>query len=106
MENLTNEEHTEKPDAIVINIQSWSTPIVGLLMLVIGLLAGYYGRPLLAPQVVESPATGNSASSTSPTDENVTAQQAAMMQEVVSTTRHFKGDPSAPVTIIEFSDFQ
>ena len=36
--------------AVTINIQSWATPIIGLVMLVIGLLGGYYIRPLtLAP---------------------------------------------------------
>jgi protein-disulfide isomerase len=105
MENFTKEEHSEKPAAVVIKIQSWSTPIVGLLMLLVGLTAGYFGRPLLAPQAVESTATGNS-SSTSPVDENVAAQQADLMEEVVAKVRHFKGDPDAPVTIVEFGDFQ
>ena len=107
MENRTDEERPVKRAAVVITIQTWSTPIVGLLMLVVGLLAGYYGRPLLASQAAESAAGRSSASSSaSPVDENVAAQQAALMQEVVAQTRHFKGDPNAPVTIIEFSDFQ
>ncbi|NIN97866.1 MAG: hypothetical protein GTO49_23390 [Anaerolineae bacterium] len=29
-----------------------------------------------------------------------------LMDIVAAETRHFKGDPSAPVTIIEFGDFQ
>jgi len=107
MENRTDEERTVKRAAVVITIQTWSTPIVGLLMLVLGLLAGYYGRPLLASQAAESAAGRSSASSSaSPVDENVAAQQAALMQEVVAQTRHFKGDPNAPVTIVEFGDFQ
>ena len=107
MENQTDKEHIVKQAAVVITIQSWATLVVGLLMLVVGLLAGFYGRPLLAPQAAESAADRSVASSSaSPTDENMAAQQAALMQEVIGKTRHFKGDPNAPVTIIEFGDFQ
>jgi hypothetical protein len=35
--------------ALTITVQSWATPVVGLVMLVIGLLGGYFGRPFLAP---------------------------------------------------------
>jgi protein-disulfide isomerase len=29
-----------------------------------------------------------------------------LMDAVVAQTRHFKGDPNAPVTIVEFGDFK
>jgi hypothetical protein len=51
VEELTNPEETdteeEKKPALVINIHSWATPIAGLVMLVVGLLAGYFLRPLI-----------------------------------------------------------
>jgi protein-disulfide isomerase len=107
MENRTDEELTVKRAAVVITVQSWGTPIIGLLMLVVGLLAGYYSRPLLSPQAAGSAAgRGTASPSASPVGENVTAQQAALMQEMVAKTRYFKGDPNAPVTVLEFSDFQ
>jgi hypothetical protein len=98
-------ERNEKP-ALVINVQSWATPIVGVLMLVVGLLAGYFGRPLLslgasapesiAPAVVAA-ATPDAA------DQQSKEKMLAFLNE---QTRHFKGDPNAKVTIIEFGDFQ
>ena len=96
------QDRPPKPAAIAITIQSWATPIVGVLMLAIGLLGGYMARPLIAPPDstnAAAPATPAGASSSS-------ASQATLMEAVVAQTRHFKGDPDAPVTIIEFGDFQ
>jgi len=48
-----------------------------------------------------------SAPNTSP--EDAAARRAAaqrLMEMLIAQTRHFKGDPNAPVTMIEFSDFQ
>jgi protein-disulfide isomerase len=92
-----------KPAAITISIQSWTTPIVGILMLALGLLIGFYGRPfiLAGPQSDASSAPPVVI----PTADNSAAQQ-KLMETVVAQTRHFKGDPNAPVTIIEFADFQ
>jgi protein-disulfide isomerase len=42
---------------------------------------------------------------TEPTEEEDNAPP-TVMDAVVSQTRHFIGDPGAPVVIIEFSDFQ
>jgi curved DNA-binding protein CbpA len=59
--------------------------IVNVLMLVFGVAIGFIGRPLVMP----------------PPD-----PQAAMLQSVMNTTRHYKGNANAPVTIVEFADFQ
>lgn len=101
--------------SLVINVQSWATPIVGLVMLVVGLLAGYFGRPLIAQQLqgeISIAATPTSASPTSASTPQTGAatQQPASLKEVmdilIPQVKHFKGDPNAPVTFIEFSDFQ
>lgn len=123
----------EKKPAMVITIESWATPLVGLLMLALGLLAGYVGRPLIAPQAAASApivstttspskaqeptapaqasvdttpesAQGQVPSTTPPTDQ--ADQRKALMDALIKQTRHFLGDENAPVTIIEFSDFQ
>ena len=95
----------QKPPAITISIQSWATPIVGILMLVLGLLVGYYGRPLILSQVQSEASVNSEAPVVIPTADNSAAQQ-KLMETVLAKTRHFKGDPDAPVTIIEFADFQ
>lgn len=104
--------------ALTINIQSWATPIVGVVMLVLGLLAGYFIRPLLpsiasgvsgtSVPVAAAPATSEADISvdTTPaaTQEPVNLQE--LMTYLLPQVKHFKGDPDAPVTLIEFGDFQ
>lgn len=69
--------------------------IFGLLMFLLGGVGGFVGRPYL---LVPTPTLGASE------------QQQAKMQELlemlVSKTRHFKGSANAPVTLLEFGDFQ
>ncbi len=100
--------------AVVLTIQSWATPIVGVAMLVIGLLTGYYLRPLTLAQAANEPAeavvtppaviaTANLSVLPTP---NPSATQGALMESVLAKTRHFRGDADAPVTMIEFGDFQ
>ncbi|MHC4718412.1 MAG: hypothetical protein ACYS5V_15675 [Planctomycetota bacterium] len=94
---------TKKQPAITISVQSWATPIVGFVMLIVGLFGGYYGGPILnnesekdeIPQAIppvqsQSPGVGNEE----------------LMDYLTNQARHFKGKPEAPVTIIEFGDFQ
>jgi hypothetical protein len=88
--------------AFVINVYSWATPILGLLMLVVGLLAGYFGRPMIASKA-EPTVPAAAVQSANPTEE---AQRQEMMDFLIGQVKHFKGDPNAPVTIIEFSDYQ
>jgi len=102
MEEINEPEEIQpnRSHAIIINIQSWATPLVGVVMLIIGLLGGYYGRPLVSgtneqstvPQSIAPPQAG--------------AGNEELMAYLVSQTRHFKGSPDAPVTLIEFGDFQ
>ena len=94
----TPEKKPRKP-ALTINIYSWATPIVGVLMLVVGLLAGYFSRPLIA-RATPAPTTVAKAT-TAPQTSN-----AGLKDAVVAMTRHFTGDENAPVTIVEFADFQ
>jgi len=104
----------EKPAALTLVIQSWATPIIGIVMLVVGLLGGYYIRPLLSPkpapvlaaEVSTSSETENPPAVVPTSDAERAAQQQELMIAVTERTRHFRGDPDAPVTIIEFSDFQ
>jgi protein-disulfide isomerase len=97
----------EPRPALVINIHSWATPILGIVMLVVGLAAGYFGRPYL-PSL--KPA-GTQAASQEQTSGQVSQEQSpastpTLMEYLVGQTRHFQGDQNAPVTLIEFSDFQ
>jgi len=102
--DLQDVEHNNQLPALTINIQSWTTPIVAIVMLVIGALAGFYARPNVLGQLPES------ASDTSPVvaipTEDRSEQQQQLMASLTPQIRHFIGDSSAPVTIIEFGDFQ
>jgi hypothetical protein len=105
-----------KSPAITVVVQSWATPIAGLVMLIAGLFGGYYGRPLISPDtspaIVEeveesvSVESGNAPEIAPTPDEDLATKQRELMATLVENTRHFRGDPNAPVTIIEFSDFQ
>ncbi len=93
--------------ALVINIHSWATPIIGVVMLLVGLAAGYFGRPFInnvypseASIAKQEQASGQVSQEESP------ASTPTLMEYLVGQTRHFKGDQNAPVTLIEFSDFQ
>jgi hypothetical protein len=102
----TPETGTPPPpkSALTIVIQSWATPIVGVVMLILGLVGGYLARPLLASE--PSTAIARSAPVEQVTPAASSSSQQELMATVVAQTRHFKGDPNAPVTIVEFGDFQ
>ncbi len=89
---------TTKPMAMHIN--PLATLVAGLL---VGILVGYAGRPLVTPKPL-SPPPVTSESSANPSASNPSS--ATLMDAVIAQTRHFEGDPNAPVTIIEFGDFQ
>jgi len=101
MEEL-EETQTKRQPAVTINIQSWATPLVGVVMLIIGLFGGYYGRPLIGGTAEKAAIPETIASAQSQGG----AGNEELMAYLVSQVRHFKGDPGAPVTLIEFGDFQ
>ena len=89
-------------------------------MLGVGILGGFYLRPLLAPEAKAETAPVDTAAvnvveqapvdSANVTDESNTPEKnldahEAVMQSVVANTRHFDGDPNAPITLVEFADF-
>ena len=60
--------------------------VANLIMLVLGIIIGFMGHWLIASAATPSGASG--------------------FDGIVSKTRHFRGNSNAPVTLIEFSDFQ
>lgn len=102
----------DQSPALTIIFQSWTTPVIGVGMLLLGLLVGYFGRPVITPNGDATPVSEVSVDPditpdlTSSQDEDREAQKTALMNTLLGDTRHFQGDEDAPVTIIEFSDFQ
>ena len=102
----------QKSPALKVVFQTRATPIVGVVMLVAGLIGGYYGRQLISPDttVTAVEATDQVISDYTPpaapaSNEALAGIQQELMVAVVEKTRHFRGEPDAPITIIEFSDF-
>lgn len=109
--DIEQEDIDSRPKAaLTIVFQSWATPIVGVVMLALGLLGGYFARPLAASLLTENTvdlaASAASAANGSAAAQNEPPSNQELMSFVVGSTRNFKGDPNAPVTIIEFSDYQ
>jgi len=88
-----------------IIVQSSATLVIAVGMLVIGLVVGFLLRPLVPGQAA-APDTASSEPVSPAEETQVAADGAALMAALVGQTRHFLGDPNAPVTIIEFADFQ
>lgn len=129
-ESVEHPEASAEPETIQLNLSPLITLVLGLGL---GFLAGFVGRPYLMSQSQPSvaltqatvapastaaapvsaaqsaaPTSVPASSSNAATDDAASREAAAqrVMDALIAQTRHFKGDPNAPVTIIEFSDFQ
>lgn len=84
-----------------------SRPVFGVVMLVVGLLVGYFGRPALdARTSVTAPPASSSSASGAQGPQPMPQSQEDLLPYLVSQTRHWRGEANAPVTLIEFGDFQ
>ena len=99
-ENVDLENKEKEP---TIRLSNWLMVVVGLVMLFIGMVLGYYGRPLVGPEAKSAKSTGTAQAIALQTQEAANKQ---LMEYLSGKLQHFQGDPNAPVTIIEFSDFQ
>lgn len=81
----------------------WYFLVIGLL---IGGLAGFYLRPMVAgePAAVQ-PEVAPLAAVESSAEINEGEPHQQIMMSVIANARHFYGDPNAPVTVVEFADF-
>jgi amino acid transporter len=82
---------------------TWFIFIVGLVMLLFGIFLGYYGRPLVGPEARTAMRTGTAQAVAVKTQ---VAANKKIMEYLSGKLQHFQGDTNAPVTIIEFSDYQ
>ena len=112
-------------------IESGATPVIAVIMLVAGIIIGFLMRPGVPlpatgpaptsqaaaaqptaqptkpPAAVTAGPTRTPAAPTATVNPTVAAQQRKdLAAYVLANTRHFKGNANAPVTLIEFSDYQ
>lgn len=80
----------------------WVLLVVGL---IVGGLAGFSLRPLLAPPPQAVAEAAPLAAVESSAEINMGEPHQQVMMAVIANARHFYGDPNAPVTLVEFGDF-
>ena len=115
LEELEAEGNSSQPGsrspAFVLNFYSWWIPVVGVVMLLVGLVGGYFLRPLVpgmqtAEQPTENPSEVSSLQTQAPQPTMDPETRNQLMDYLLPNVKHFQGDANAPVTLIEFSDFQ
>lgn len=107
-ESLETEDDDELDEELDNSPQrAWLTPVLAVVMLVVGLFLGYTGRPIVQPLLAGKAAATQEAELPSVNPTLAPGQPTpTLMEFLVSNTQHFKGDADAPITMIEFSDYQ
>jgi protein-disulfide isomerase len=104
--SLSVEQPVEEPEETVEAQAKSSLPNPWLLLiigLVVGGLAGFFGRPVFMP---ETDANAAPLANVGASDQmNKPDPHQGVMLAVIAGARHFTGDPNAPVTLVEFGDF-
>lgn len=109
IEPIPAESPVEPPEGAAQPETSRGWPANAWLLLVIGILvgglAGFALRPLVLPEEDASAATAPLANVEDSGQINEPDPHQAVMLAVIAGARHFQGDPNAPVTLVEFGDF-
>ena len=100
---LPEEPPDQEVETLPVSSRKWMTPLIGLVMLLIGVGLGYVGRGVIGPEATASRGTATAAAAAIQTR---SASNQEVMAAIIAETRHFKGDENAPVVMIEFSDYQ
>jgi len=79
------------------------TVVVAIVMLLVGVGLGYIGRGAFGPEAI---AASGTATAVAYAIQTRAATNQEVMKAIIAQTNHFRGDPNAPITLIEFSDFQ
>jgi protein-disulfide isomerase len=94
-------EQGERSERSQLTAWMQSKPVLAVMMLVVGLMLGYYGRPMIE-QATATPVPVAAV----PAPQPLPQQQSELMPYLIKQTRHFRGSPEAPITLIEFADYQ
>lgn len=92
-------------------LTNWHVSALLAIGLLAGIAVGLFAGPYLTARspVQESASVAPAAASPTSGPAPTTAEDAAranLMSTVVGATRHFRGTAEAPVTVVEFGDFQ
>lgn len=105
IETGPSELTSEAASTVSVSVKSNTAPNPWLLLL-IGLLVGGLGGFYLYPLVIPEPETSVAPLAVEDSGQiNKPDPHQAVMLAVIAGARHFQGDANAPVTLVEFGDF-